>query len=200
VHADDSATAWVEVLRERHTNFRPSTSDGDGPAQTSLRRKKASSNTPHAPLLQEMVQSTSSNRPFTAAVAAAAVAEEEEGPGDRDQQAAAGALSATRGQPEHPAAPLSSSARNRKETVALHIPPNSNSNSTADINSGRQNFLQDCDLVSCRVLTLALESTWGDKSYIGLCGIEVMLGCSSVIAELTSDAIDASPRDLSAIG
>lgn len=60
--------------------------------------------------------------------------------------------------------------------------------------------LSDEDLVYARVLSLTIESTWGDRSYTGLSGLEVLTGCESIVARIDNDMIDADPRDLSVIG
>ncbi|CAM9302104.1 unnamed protein product, partial [Ectocarpus fasciculatus] len=61
-------------------------------------------------------------------------------------------------------------------------------------------ILSDKDLVSVRVLSLTIESTWGDRSYVGIGGLEVLTGRNSVAARIDGDMVDADPRDLSVIG
>ena len=62
--------------------------------------------------------------------------------------------------------------------------------------------LSEQDLVAGKVVGLLLESTWGDKSYVGLTGIEVLLGVGCVTATDLNpkECISAEPWDLSAIG
>lgn len=53
---------------------------------------------------------------------------------------------------------------------------------------------------TCRRVRLELHSTWGDPSYIGLCGVEVLLGSELSVADIQISGLDASPRDLSSVG
>jgi len=54
--------------------------------------------------------------------------------------------------------------------------------------------------VKCRKLRLDIESTWGDLSYVGICGIEVLMSPNNRVLALDSTQIDANPRDLSEVG
>ena len=75
---------------------------------------------------------------------------------------------------------------------------NNNTVATAALSTGL--FVESCDLVTCRTISIIIESTWGDKDYVGLSGVEFLLGnaCQPAIIDLTK--IHAEPRDLSAIG
>ncbi len=52
----------------------------------------------------------------------------------------------------------------------------------------------------CRVLRLSLLSTWGDASYVGLCGLEVLVGPNFAPAKIGTHQLRAQPKDLSEIG
>ena len=52
----------------------------------------------------------------------------------------------------------------------------------------------------CRVLRLSLLSTWGDASYVGLCGLEVLVGPNFAPAKIGAHQLRAQPKDLSEIG
>ena len=54
--------------------------------------------------------------------------------------------------------------------------------------------------VKCRKLRLDIESTWGDLSYVGICGVEVLMSPNNRVLALDSAQIDANPRDLSEVG
>jgi len=54
--------------------------------------------------------------------------------------------------------------------------------------------------VKCRNLRLDIESTWGDLSYVGICGVEVLLSPDHRVLALDSAQLDANPRDLSEVG
>lgn len=52
----------------------------------------------------------------------------------------------------------------------------------------------------CKVLRLDLQSTWGDASYIGLCGLEVLTGSDFAPARIGIHQLRAQPKDLTEIG
>jgi hypothetical protein len=56
------------------------------------------------------------------------------------------------------------------------------------------------DLFDCKILSFVIEKTWGDKCYVGLAGIEVLIGQNCIVTDIDPSMIDADPRDLSAIG
>jgi protein JBTS26 len=56
------------------------------------------------------------------------------------------------------------------------------------------------ELVECQTIKIVIEKTWGDICYVGLAGLEILTGSHRLIAPLLPHMIDASPRDLSAIG
>lgn len=37
-------------------------------------------------------------------------------------------------------------------------------------------FIEDCDIIACRSLCFSIESTWGDRDYVGLAGVEIYTG------------------------
>lgn len=44
-------------------------------------------------------------------------------------------------------------------------------------NSGLESYyIEDCDIISCKSLSFSIESTWGDRDYVGLAGIEIYIG------------------------
>jgi hypothetical protein len=55
-------------------------------------------------------------------------------------------------------------------------------------------------LLKCRRLTIAIKSTWGDKHYVGLTGIQVLLGPSLTPVKLCERNIQTTPLDLSVLG
>ena len=60
--------------------------------------------------------------------------------------------------------------------------------------------VEDADIVTCQKLTFLLESSWGDKNYMGLCGLEILVGNNCQVEKLTEANLSASPKDLSEIG
>jgi hypothetical protein len=55
-------------------------------------------------------------------------------------------------------------------------------------------------LISCRVLRVSIDSTWGDSSYVGLCGVELLVGPAQTPLKLTAQQLTAKPKDLSDVG
>uniref|UniRef100_H3G7B6 KATNIP domain-containing protein n=1 Tax=Phytophthora ramorum TaxID=164328 RepID=H3G7B6_PHYRM len=51
-----------------------------------------------------------------------------------------------------------------------------------------------------RRLTLQLHNTWGDRNYIGLTQVEVLVGSRGTSIPLDAANIDATPRDLASLG
>jgi hypothetical protein len=70
----------------------------------------------------------------------------------------------------------------------------------SDPNKKKKIILSENDLITCQKLTLSINSTWGDDNYVGLCGIELLLGRNLLVAELNKSCIHAEPRDLSEVG
>ncbi|KAG7378439.1 hypothetical protein PHYPSEUDO_010099 [Phytophthora pseudosyringae] len=62
-----------------------------------------------------------------------------------------------------------------------------------DLNSGD-------NLPRGRRLTLQLRSTWGDRNYIGLTQVEVLVGSRGTPIPLDTGNVDATPRDLASLG
>lgn len=54
--------------------------------------------------------------------------------------------------------------------------------------------------VMCRVVRIYLDTTWGDASYVGLAGLEVLVGQRCVPTKLAVQQLSAKPKDLSEIG
>ena len=77
---------------------------------------------------------------------------------------------------------------------------NNNTTTTATAPSSTGLFVETCDLITCRTVSIIIESTWGDKDYVGLSGVEFLLGNSCQPAIVDHTKIHAEPRDLSAIG
>lgn len=186
---DEATTAWVAALNQKLSKFRPRTSD-------CLSSESLDTTLPPSSTLSFQHDIS---RPFTAVV--------EDGVDDKivdnnvAKETSLKVSSPTTRVTTH--VPNSELKRTEEDSFAksdvASLSPHSLS-ITSNTDSMVQTFLDDCDLVACRVLTLVLESTWGDKCYIGLCGVEVTLGCNSIVAELSPAAVDASPRDLSVIG
>ena len=75
-----------------------------------------------------------------------------------------------------------------------------NSTSTSTSTSSTIVTVEDADIVTCQKLTFLFESSWGDKNYMGLCGLEMLVGNNCQIEQLTEANLTASPKDLSEIG
>lgn len=56
------------------------------------------------------------------------------------------------------------------------------------------------EIIEGRHLKMNILSTWGDRSYVGLSGLEVLILDNGVVKAANIEQIDASPRDLSAVG
>jgi hypothetical protein len=72
--------------------------------------------------------------------------------------------------------------------------------STSLVNAGTKSTIMKGGLARCQKITLSIESTWGDSDYVGLTGLELLLGEGWISADLTASSITASPKDLSEIG
>jgi hypothetical protein len=60
---------------------------------------------------------------------------------------------------------------------------------------------EEMEMVECQSLKLVIERTWGDISYVGLAGVEILTGAQgTAVLDVEPRMVDASPRDLSAIG
>lgn len=56
------------------------------------------------------------------------------------------------------------------------------------------------DLIHCKVVTLLFESNWGDKNFVGLSGVEILLGTQLSAAKIPEHCIQSDPRDLRHLG
>ena len=78
-----------------------------------------------------------------------------------------------------------------------------NNNSNININNyniSNNVFADDSDIISCKSLSFLFESSWGDSTYMGLSGIEILIGNNCEVAIITEKNLFASPKDLSEIG
>lgn len=57
-----------------------------------------------------------------------------------------------------------------------------------------------CAIVTCRILRVDIESTWGDTGYVGLSGLQVLLGPAAQVARISAHQLHAQPKDLSDVG
>lgn len=169
---------WMEQLKGHKAYSRPRTADknsGTASAETSLSRRKQASVQPEGPF--EPTQT----RPVTAAIRPAPAVEMN---------------SSSRSLP----ADLSSNIDTRlppsmsySEPLALPL------TGTMEVSTSNTQ-LKRRDLFECKVLSFVIEQTWGDKCYVGLAGIEVLIGQNCIPTEIDPNMVDAEPRDLSAIG
>jgi hypothetical protein len=53
---------------------------------------------------------------------------------------------------------------------------------------------------TCRVLRINIESTWGDATYAGLSGLQVLVGAAMQPLKIGASHLSAQPKDLSEIG
>lgn len=61
--------------------------------------------------------------------------------------------------------------------------------------------IPEADLCLCSCIGLHIETTWGDPSYVGLTGLEVLVGTACTPArDIDPEGLLADPWDLSAIG
>lgn len=54
--------------------------------------------------------------------------------------------------------------------------------------------------VRCRKIRIDIESTWGDPCYVGLCGLQVLVGPQCRPYALKKSNLKAEPEDLSSVG
>eukprot|EP01041_Mallomonas_annulata_P001688 gene1688-3265_t len=79
-----------------------------------------------------------------------------------------------------------------------HSPNLSSDSPTPSYNFG---ILSEKDLCYCREVGMLIETTWGDKSYVGLTGIDVLLGASCLpVPDLDEKCLKADPWDMSSVG
>ena len=84
-----------------------------------------------------------------------------------------------------------------------HQIKSNNINTNTNINNynvSNNVFADDSDIISCKSLSFLFESSWGDNTYMGLSGIEILIGNNCEVAILTEKNLFASPKDLSEIG
>ena len=86
-------------------------------------------------------------------------------------------------------AKFSQGSESQESTAALSL-------ATSNKIASHSNFLCNNDLIRCRYLTLNIESTWGDKDYAGLTGIEILVGLACTPVKLDSSCIDVSSPEL----
>lgn len=71
---------------------------------------------------------------------------------------------------------------------------------TAPISSMPPPALYDGSSILCQRLTFKLDTTWGDSSYVGLCGLQVLEYPHGNAVPVNPANIVADPRDMSAVG
>jgi hypothetical protein len=183
-----AAQRWIENMNHKKQTERPRTA-----ADSAAGRDGASSCT-----AADLMHSQGSGRPMTAAV------------GLMNSTELLASLRAELTKPEEPqmiatASRLRSEGPPAAEMAPRRVEPVAAVSSLAGANKvnmagDSSSCLAVSDLVRCRVVTLVIESTWGDLSYAGLTGLELLLGTQASPANLDSRSIDADPRDLSVIG
>lgn len=101
----------------------------------------------------------------------------------------------------YPKKPLvSSESRNdANRTAAAHTQPTIAKEVPCSSSTG-QSSTRNMVSAPCKVLRLDLESTWGDASYVGLSGLEVLVGPSFAPLRIGAHQLRAHPKDLSDIG
>eukprot|EP00602_Paraphysomonas_sp_CaronLab_P009978 CAMPEP_0185037942 /NCGR_PEP_ID=MMETSP1103-20130426/32999_1 /TAXON_ID=36769 /ORGANISM="Paraphysomonas bandaiensis, Strain Caron Lab Isolate" /LENGTH=1795 /DNA_ID=CAMNT_0027576163 /DNA_START=144 /DNA_END=5534 /DNA_ORIENTATION=- len=168
---EESSRKWLETLKERKADTRPRTAD-----------KGSGSKAGNAEVLTRRKHAPSKpSAPFEAVV------DPSKG---RPVTAAVRSDSISSVSPPVP-------------SVASHIGTTLKSEKQLESESiihAPESSVDDGSLVECRVLTFVIERTWGDKCYVGLAGLEVLIGSSCIVADIDPKLIDASPRDLSVIG
>lgn len=70
-----------------------------------------------------------------------------------------------------------------------------------DVNDGRYDVMEGdgLNLARGQRLILQLMTTWGDRNYIGLTQVDVLVGANAVPYRLDISRVDASPRDLESV-
>lgn len=88
-----------------------------------------------------------------------------------------------------------SDAKNKpSERATAQLPPVARSKDSGGV-------VDDVDLCLCSGVGLRIETTWGDPSFVGLTGLEILIGTSCQPAtDINPDSLLADPWDLSAIG
>ena len=69
---------------------------------------------------------------------------------------------------------------------------------SAAVTSGFKTTMMVC--ADCSTIRVEIESTWGDVSYVGLCGLQVLAGPNCTPVETVASQLDARPRDLTSVG
>ena len=175
---EQSSGKWLEQVRGQKAHSRPRTADrasrGDGGDSTVLTRRKQAASKP------EGLFEPSQSRPVTAAI--------------RPTE--------SRYKPIATEQPMSAEIKSIPATTAITEPTQLETYKEPLSAAEHSDFgvLKKRDLVECRVLTFVIERTWGDKCYVGLAGLEVLIGQSCIATDIDANMVDAEPRDLSAIG
>ncbi len=93
-----------------------------------------------------------------------------------------------------PAAVVPAAVSSKPQSTVGASAPTAHSSSAATTNG------KLTALISCRVLRVSIESTWGDPSYVGLCGVELLVGPAHTPLKVTAQQLTAKPKDLSDVG
>lgn len=197
-NADESTSLLMDSLKERHTEYRPTTSDGSTLSNKALnsdrkviKRKKTLKLNADIPAYAEDEGNLS--RPHTSAQKH-----------DVSHSEVNTKLQSKIGSNDlispHSSIEQLQDGKEPLELQVVEIESRPRLKTDHKRSAESRPAVAESDLVRCRVLSFTLDSTWGDKNYIGLCGLEILLGCSSFVADLSADALEATPHDLSAIG
>lgn len=167
-----AAQRWIENVNHKKQTERPRTADINTTTAGAANRDGDRGGI-------DLMQSYHSGRPMTAAVGSmnstellASLRAELTKPEELPQKFVDTTAPRVRSEVA-PSADTISSRRN--EPVVVSVPSATNNKAN---NNGAASSLSPAvtDLVRCRVITLIIESTWGDLSYTGLAGLEVLLG------------------------
>ena len=209
--AKDSTPQWLAEIQEKEkllTMNRPSTAEGEPQGSVRsllLNRNKRTAAAPDLAYQDVVGERDRTSRPVTAAVrpAVTQIADDDSDElgdsFDADLNHYVNAMTTRAPATSQRSLPSNAAAQKQQSDARAS---NGSFSSSLKGSDAKNTFLSENDVISCREIGLMLETTWGDKSYVGLTGIEVLIGRSCIpVTDLNPrDCLSASPWDLTEMG